>query len=84
MIQTKTVDFYGIPIEVVIPSYYEIVTEGKTQENDFAINLPCEQWVNVTENCSGYIEYAGVGEDVKDFFCVVRRKKEETEEGILW
>lgn len=77
MIQTKIVDFYGEPITVVVPSYYEIITEGKVEENDYAINLPCEEWVNINENCRGYIEYAGVGEDVKDFFCVIRRKKED-------
>lgn len=78
MIQTKIIDFYGESITLVVPSCHEIVTEGKIQENDYAISLPCEEWVNINENCSNLIEQAGVGEDVKDFFCVVRRQKEES------
>jgi len=79
MLTEVTIDFYGDPLTINIPLTYEQVTEGLVEEDDYAISLPNETWVNIKHDYSELAVQTGVGAEIKDFFCVVRKIKEQND-----
>jgi len=70
-----TIDFYGDPTTIQIPEGYSVVIEGTIEDSDLTISLPDNKWIELTAEDKKSLQNADLGENLDDFFCVIRKNK---------